>query len=177
MKKLICTVMLAAIAFGVSAEDAKKQQSFEKFQKQQEEMLINEALLSESEAQTFMPIYREYKKKQHELGHQKMKLTRESRDKFDAVLSQLAEIGIQEAQLRKDFYAQGSKAIGAEKMFRIVRAEERFHRNMFAHGGKMKNQKGEGAKGSSPRSKAHPSQGGKGPGQRDQKPSQQPQQN
>lgn len=132
MKKIFLMLLLSAAAFAGYAEGKKQENpNFKAFEKRQEAYIINEALLSESQAQTFMPIYREYKKSLFALGRQKFELKKNSRENFGAVLSQLAEIEAKEAQTKKEFYEKGANAITAEKMFRVIRAEERFYHNML----------------------------------------------
>lgn len=185
MKKIFLMLLLSAVAFAGYAEGKKQENpNFKAFEKRQEAYIINEALLSESQAETFMPIYREYKKNIFALGRQKFELKKNSRDNFGAVLSQLAEIEAKEAQTKKEFYEKGANAITAEKMFRVLRAEERFYHNMIRGGqdrGKAPQHRGgrkAGAKPqTSPDTKACPSPQGKGQPKCDQKPSPQPQRN
>ena len=185
MKKIFLMLLLSAVAFAGYAEGKKQENpNFKAFEKRQEAYIISEALLSESQAETFMPIYREYKKNIFALGRQKFELKKNSRDNFGAVLSQLAEIEAKEAQTKKEFYEKGANAITAEKMFRVLRAEERFYHNMIRGGhdrGKAPQHRGgrkAGAKPqTSPDTKACPSPQGKGQPKCDQKPSPQPQRN
>ena len=185
MKKIFLMLLLSAVAFAGYAEGKKQETpNFKAFEKRQEAYIINEALLSESQAETFMPIYREYKKNIFALGRQKFELKKNSRDNFGAVLSQLAEIEAKEAQTKKEFYEKGANAITAEKMFRVLRAEERFYHNMIRGGhdrGKAPQHRGGRKAGSkpqtSPDTKACPSPQGKGQPKCDQKPSPQPQRN
>ena len=185
MKKIFLMLLLSAVAFAGYAEGKKQENpNFKAFEKRQEAYIINEALLSESQAETCMPIYREYKKNIFALGRQKFELKKNSRDNFGAVLSQLAEIEAKEAQTKKEFYEKGANAITAEKMFRVLRAEERFYHNMIRGGhdrGKAPQHRGgrkAGAKPqTSPDTKACPSPQGKGQPKCDQKPSPQPQRN
>ena len=195
MKKIMLTLLLAVMTFTAYADEKKSnEQSFKNFAKRQETAIINEALLSEKQVETFMPIYREYKKKLHELGRQKFELKKNSRDNFGAVLSQLADIEANEAKTKKDFYEKGANAIGAEKVFRVLRAEDRFHHNMLKNGmhhskaGKTSGhgkgaQHGKGQRdgkaktAASPESKGCPSQQGKGRSGHGQQPAQPTQQN
>ncbi len=185
MKKIFLMLLLSAVAFAGYAEGKKQENpNFKAFEKRQEAYIISEALLSESQAETFMPIYREYKKSLFALGRQKFELKKNSRENFGAVLSQLAEIEAKEAQTKKEFYEKGANAITAEKMFRVLRAEERFYHNMIRGGhdrGKAPQHRG-GRKGgakpqTSPDAKGCPSPQGKGQPKSDRKPSQQPQRN
>jgi hypothetical protein len=172
MKKIMLTLLLAVVTFSAYA-DAKKEGNnhFQEFAKRQEKAIIDEALLSEKQVEAFMPIYREYKKSLFELGRQKFELKKNSRENFGAVLSQLADIEKKEAEVKKNFYEKGANAITAEKMFRVIRAEDRFHHNMLKNGmrqqnrnnwnknhrGPGKEKKQGGAKPSSPDSKGRPS--------------------
>jgi len=181
MKKIFLMLLLSAVTFAGYAEGKKQDHpNFKAFEKRQEAYIINEALLSESQAETFMPIYREYKKSLFALGRQKFELKKNSRENFGAVLSQLAEIEAKEAQTKKEFYEKGANAITAEKMFRVIRAEERFYHNMLrgnhkmGKGGRPNGQhrgKGRGAKPqASPDAKGCPSPQGKDQPRGDRKP-------
>lgn len=172
------TLLLAVVAFSAYADEKKEcSNPFQEIAKRQEKAIIDEALLSEKQVEAFMPIYREYKKSLFQLGRQKYELKKNSRENFGAVLSQLADIEKKEAEVKKNFYEKGANAITAEKMFRVIRAEDRFHHNMLKNGmhqqqnrnknwnhngnqhhkGPGKDKKQGGAKPSSPDSKACPS--------------------
>ena len=181
MKKIFLMLLLSAVAFAGYAEEKKQENpNFKAIEKRQEAYIINEALLSESQAETFMPIYREYKKALFTLGRQKFELKKNSRENFGAVLSQLAEIEAKEAQTKKEFYEKGANAITAEKMFRVLRAEERFYHNMLRGGRNMGKGKPNGGRPgnrkpcvkpqTSPDSKGCPSPQGKGQSKNDRKP-------
>lgn len=175
MKKVILTLLLAVVTFSAYADGKKEGNNhFQEFAKRQEKAIIDEALLSDKQVEAFMPIYREYKKSLFELGRQKFELKKNSRDNFGAVLSQLAEIEKKEAEVKKNFYEKGANAITPEKMFRVIRAEDRFHHNMLKNGmrpqnnrnnnanrnrhmGPAKDKKQRGTKPSSPDSKGRPS--------------------
>lgn len=178
MKKIMLTLLLAVVAFSAYADEKKEcSNPFQEIAKRQEKAIIDEALLSEKQVEAFMPIYREYKKSLFQLGRQKYELKKNSRENFGAVLSQLADIEKKEAEVKKNFYEKGANAITAEKMFRVIRAEDRFHHNMLKNGmhqkqnrdknwnhngnqhhkGPGKDKKQRGAKPSSPDSKAGPS--------------------
>ena len=185
MKKIMLALLMAVVTFSAYADEKKDGRNpFQEFAKRQEKAIIDEALLSEKQVEAFMPIYREYKKSLFALGRQKFELKKNSRENFGAVLSQLAEIEAKEAQTKKEFYEKGANAITAEKMFRVLRAEERFYHNMIRGGhdrGKAPQHRG-GRKGgakpqTSPDAKGCPSPQGKGQPKSDRKPSQQPQRN
>ena len=178
MKKIMLALLMAVVTFSAYADEKKDGRNpFQEFAKRQEKAIIDEALLSEKQVEAFMPIYREYKKSLFQLGRQKYELKKNSRENFGAVRSQLADIEKKEAEVKKNFYEKGANAITAEKMFRVIRAEDRFHHNMLKNGmrqqqnrnknwnrngnqhrkGPGKDKKQGGAKPSSPDSKACPS--------------------
>ena len=172
MKKIMLALLMAVVTFSAYADEKKDGRNpFQEIAKRQEKAIIDEALLSEKQVEAFMPIYREYKKSLFQLGRQKYELKKNSRENFGAVLSQLADIEKKEAEVKKNFYEKGANAITAEKLFRVIRAEDRFHHNMLKNGmhqqnrnkwnqhrkGPGKDKKQGGAKPSSPDSKACPS--------------------
>lgn len=105
-----------------------------KFEADLEQFITTEAALSPQEAAAFFPLYREMQRKQR-VFFDEMKRFRhldtnddkaceeaiEKRDKMD--------IGIKE--LQQDYHRKFIKVLPAGKVFKIMRAEDKFHRQAF----------------------------------------------
>ena len=107
--------------------------------------LTKKANLTAEEAKAVLPIFKELKDKQRELHMQMIKIKRETKpgSDFEKALLRIAELNKQAVSLESDYYERMCKAVSAEKAFRIVKAEDKFHRGML---GEFNGKKHPGAK-------------------------------
>lgn len=144
----------------LSAQERGKQRKFDhdEFRRKKELFIIEEAGLSEKEAAKFFPIYHEMKDKQMKLGHKIMKLKRapqevdddddDDDDDFDddedwaEAVIEIEELKVKQAQIGETYTRQLCKVISGEKVFKAMKAEDAFHRQMlkgFRKGGERQN--------------------------------------
>ena len=104
-----------------------------KFCARMDSFLIKKAELTPEEAKAVLPIFKELKDKQRELHMQMIKIKRETKpgSDFEKALLRIAELNKQAVSLESDYYKRMCKAVSAEKAFRIVKAEDKFHRGML----------------------------------------------
>lgn len=95
--------------------------------------LTKKAELTPEEAKAVLPIFKELKDKQRELHMQMRKIKRETKEgsDYEKALLRIAELNKQAVSLESEYYKRMCKAVPAEKVFRIVKAEDNFHRGML----------------------------------------------
>jgi hypothetical protein len=137
---LACIIALSFLAAqSAFAKDAKPVsdkelniQAYEKLLRSdlnaKREAIVTEILqLSDSDAQTFWPIYRDYEKERTKLDDTESQLTNEyvaaykniSEDKADELLSKSFELEAQRAELKKKYFDTMKKALSASTAARF----------------------------------------------------------
>ena len=123
------------LAFNTSnAQDGNRHFTPERFQAELEQYITRKAGLSPKEASKFFPVYSELLKKQRSIYDELKKLKRIKptsdieckknlmrRDKFE----------IEIKQLQRTYHEKFMQILPASKVYDIVKAEERFHRQAF----------------------------------------------
>lgn len=138
MKKILCC--LISLVFVVSAMRADHPQKFspEKFQADMEQYITKEAELTPEEADKFFPLYREMQQKQRAVWN-KMKEARKNKPTDEASFRKAVEKrDCQEIELKQILQTYHSKFFGvlpASKVYRVIIAEDKFHRNAFRQWG------------------------------------------
>ena len=133
MKKGLLAILLLILALGISAQN-KKQFDPAKFDAELEQFITTEACLSPQESSAFFPLYREMRKKQKVLFDQSRRLrhTDLSNDKAceDAIRNQDA-LDIEIKELQQKYHNKFMKILPASKVLKLIRAEDKFHRQYF----------------------------------------------
>lgn len=138
MRRLIIIFALATTIMGAAAQNhgGKRGEGFDpdRFQADLEQFIVREAGLMPSEAEVFFPVYREYNDKQHALLREKRFLYHyrpmtdeecrkaiEEDDKYEIKLKELQE----------EYHKKYLRILPASKVYDIIRAEDRFHRQSY----------------------------------------------
>ena len=139
MKKVVFCCLFALFTIGAWAqqpEPPKGQPRFDpqKFQQMVEESLTKAAELTADEAKSFFPLYTEMRKKQREMGRQINELKKDApqgNEKACAeTISKIKRLQVEMAELEESYYKRFLKAIPAEKVMKVMKAEDDFHRRM-----------------------------------------------
>lgn len=137
MKHTILIIAALMLALGTTAQPPRGKFKPEEFKAKLETYVTNEAGFTPNEAQTFYPIFHEMKGKQLELQRQIFRLKRnapagDADDKdYASVIQRINALSIEIAQLEQMYYKRMCKAVSARKVYRAMRAEDRFHRQML----------------------------------------------
>lgn len=129
-----CIVMMTV---GVlHAQDRKPHISPEEFKARLEGFIIKESQLTQEEAGKLFPLFHEMRTKQRESMEQinelKRKHTALDNDKeCSALINRINELKVTAARLEYDYYKSMCKILPAHKVYAVMRAEDKFHRNMF----------------------------------------------
>ncbi len=155
MKKgIIFSMLLCFMLAGVSAQtvqnkEEKKKENMETFKAKRVAYITEKMKLTPDEAQAFWPICNELQEKKFEIN----KTLRENRKIFrdpekkptDAdylkIIDANADAKIKEAELDKEYLEKFKKILSPEKIYKYIRAEEDFMKQMFSQ--RHKDNKGE----------------------------------
>lgn len=135
LRRLFLVMAMMLLTVAVSAQP-RKRPPFDpaKFEADLEQFITVQACLTPVEAAKFFPVYRQMMKKQRML-FEEMRRFRHINPKdneacADAIRRQ-DELDIQIKQLQQEYHSRFMSLLPASKVFNIIKAEEKFHRQMF----------------------------------------------
>ena len=149
MKRLYLLLAVLSFAFGVNAQRnaPKKHFSPEKYQAELEAYITEQAGLSAQESAQFFPVYREMQKNQRAIFVSQRKLGMSKPADEQGCRKAIEERDRLELELRRIQEKYHKKFFGilpASKVYDVITAEDRFHRNklrQWSHGPKPKGKK------------------------------------
>lgn len=127
-------MMVVLGALQMSAQPRPPKFNPEKFEAELEQFIATEAALTPQDASVFFPLYKEMQQKQRLLFN-KMRQYRHidtSNDKasLEAIKAK-DEIDLELKRLQQKYHMEFCKVLPAGKVLRIIKAEEKFHRQAF----------------------------------------------
>lgn len=135
-KRWLTMALLVCFTIGVVAQNpAHGERKFDpqKFQQMVEGQLTKDAELTMDEAKAFFPLYNEMREKQRAIGEQIHRLKKEQTadEKTCAEkVTRIKQLQVDMAKLEQDYYKRILKVIPAEKVLKVMKAEDDFHRKM-----------------------------------------------
>lgn len=168
MKHLAMTfvcALLCATAVMAQPRDGKRF-SPQEFRQQMEQALTKRAQLTAEEATAVLPIFMEMKEKQRELQKQiggmrhVGKQAPLSEEECASRVKKIKKLQVQLAEIEETYYKKMCSSIPASRVFRIMKADDQFHREMLsrfngkkpeAGRGGQHEHRGEGRRGDRPR--------------------------
>lgn len=131
---LLLFVCVGAFATGTELSEQSLRSRRGDFQARMEQFITTEAGLTPQESEVFFPLFREMKKQQMTYFLEQRRLRHidmnDSKACEEAVLKRAAnEVKIKEIQ--QTYYQKFLKVLPANKVFLIVKAEKKFHRQLM----------------------------------------------
>lgn len=114
----------------------------EKFEADLEQYIVTEACLSPREAAQFFPLYREMRCKQRALFGAMRRgryVNLKDNDECQKMIRENDKRDVEMKKLQQDYHNKFMTVLPASKVFRIIQAEENFHRQMFKRAAKRDN--------------------------------------
>lgn len=135
MKRIILTLFLSVCVIPqIIAQGKHKHFDPQQFEMSLEQFVITEACLSPGEAELFFPLYREYMEKQRALRaderlhcNYKPATEKECRE----AIEYSDNIDIEMKELQKEYHRKYMRVLPANKVYDIIKAIDRFHRDCF----------------------------------------------
>ena len=138
MKKLTTIIAMALLLATSTMAQEQKRPRFnpEEFKAKMESYIVQKAELTQSESETVLPIFFEMKEKQRKLMQNEQKLKQDNAaaktDKdCQTILNEITNIRVESAKIGAAYYKKMSKAISPQKVYRIMCADDSFHREML----------------------------------------------
>lgn len=128
---IVLLVLLCSVV--VMAQEPKKFDPVQ-FEADLEQFVATEARLTPTESAAFFPLYREMRKKQMAYFgyHRRWHIVDESDDKACAeAIRRLDSNDLEIKRLQQLYHEKFLHILPASKVFRIIKAEEKFHRQQF----------------------------------------------
>lgn len=183
MKKCVVMLFLFLIGFAPAMAQGqanngnnKERRHFspEEFQTMMRNYIRDKAGLSQAEADKLFPIYLEMKTKQMELNGKMMGLKRKQLDanadskEYCSLITQITNLNVELAKVEQVYYAKMCKVVDAKKVYKVMGAEDAFHREMLWRsqvGNNNRRWNGAGVAPGMPRPGQGMPRNGQGPGQ------------
>lgn len=156
MKRLMTILIALVLAVAAIPQDQKNQQppkfSPEKFQADLEQFITKEACLTPQEAAKFFPVYKEMQAKQRAVYDRQRQLGwgKPADEKgCEKAIRQRDEYDLELKRIQQTYHNKFLSIISASKLYDVIKAEDRFHRQMLRgwnRGGQMMNGWNQGGK-------------------------------
>lgn len=129
-------MILMLCTFGVANGQHRKHPPFNpaKFEADLEQFITVNACLSPSQAASFFPVYRQMMKKQRALFDEMRRLhmiNPKDNEACEEAIRKQDELDIQIKQLQQEYHGKFLMMLPANKVLSIIKAEEKFHRQIF----------------------------------------------
>lgn len=139
MGQILRTTVLMILmlrTFGVANGQHRKRPPFNpaKFEADLEQFITVNACLSPSQAASFFPVYRQMMKKQRALFDEMRRLRMinpKDNEACEEAIRKQDELDIQIKQLQQEYHGRFLMMLPANKVLSIIKAEEKFHRQIF----------------------------------------------
>ena len=105
----------------------------QKYQQMIEESLTKAACLTPEEAKAFFPLYNEMRAKQREVGKQIHELKKNASGdakQYAETIQKINQLKVDMAVLEQKYYKRMVNAVPADKVFKVIKADDEFHRRM-----------------------------------------------
>lgn len=131
VRKLLVITCLLLITLGAVAQQQFQKFDPAKFKAEREQFITVEACLTPSEAAAFFPLYDEMNNQLRGL-YEKMRQYKQFRPTDEAkcreVINQMDQLEIEMKQLQMNYHARFLTVMSARKLFDVMKAEDKFHR-------------------------------------------------
>ena len=138
MKKIFIFILfIVCTTITMQAQPERGKFNPEEFRAQLEEFIIQKADFSNTEAQTFFPIFHKMKEEQRALQTEIFKLKKNrpeesnlSEKDYTNKIQRICELNIKMSQIQESYYKM-YKVVPAQKVYKAMLAEDMFHRMML----------------------------------------------
>lgn len=133
MKKIVLLLVLAVAVVTASAQDRRKFDP-RRFEIEMQQFITTEAGLTPKEAAAFFPLFEEMQRKQRAC-FDKMRCYRFVDTKDDKAcleaIRQMDETDMEIKRIQRDYHERFCKVLPPGKVLKVIRADEKFHRQAF----------------------------------------------
>lgn len=134
MRRFFLILSLVLVASVMNAQNRGQGFTPERFQAELEQYITRKACLTQQEASRFFPVYREMRRKQRSV-HKEMKSLKRIKPVTDADckknIKMRDEFEIEIKEIQKSYHNKFMQILPAKKVYDVLNAEDRFHRQIF----------------------------------------------
>lgn len=133
LRRYIISILLVLCGVLAIAQEPKKFDPAQ-FEADLEQFVVTEARLTPAESAEFFPLYREMRKKQmaYFCDHRRWHYIDEADDKACAdAIRRLDNNDLEIKRLQQAYHEKFLRILPASKVYRIIKAEDKFHRQQF----------------------------------------------
>lgn len=133
LRRYIISILLVLCSVLAIAQEPKKFDPAQ-FEADLEQFVTTEARLTPAESAEFFPLYREMRKKQmaYFCDHRRWQYVDEADDKACAdAIRRIDNNDLEIKRLQQAYHEKFLRILPASKVYRIIKAEEKFHRQQF----------------------------------------------
>lgn len=127
-------ILFLLLTLSITAENPQNQFDAKRFQTDLEAFITQEVALTPKESARFFPLYREMMEKQRALFN-KGKAYRHIKPSNEAAcrkaIQEKDNIELQIKKLQQQYHNKFLKVISASKLYEVMKAEDKFHRQAF----------------------------------------------
>lgn len=138
IQRLAILLIVISISISMQAQDKKKTGfSKEEFRARQEAFLTEKAELTKEEAAKFFPIYFELQDRKKAVNDEGWNQVRKGKDpktteaEYEEIVDNIVKARIQSDKLDLEYLQKFKKILSAKKIYKLQRAEMKFHRNIL----------------------------------------------
>ncbi len=131
MKKTLTIILLLVVTLCTYAQEQRRKFSKDQFKAELQAYIIQEAELSPDEAVAFFSIFNEMKSKQRDLFVQMRDIDKTKADTDEAYAEAIKKhdkLDIEVKELQQSYNLRLLKVVPAKKLFKALKAEDKFHR-------------------------------------------------
>lgn len=133
LRKLILFLLISFVSLHAASQPPRKFNP-RQFEKELQQYIIQQAGLTPAESARFFPLFDEMQRKQRKLFDE-MRFARfvDTSDDKAALraIRKMDEIDIEIKKLQQQYHIKFCKVIPAGKVFRVIQADDKFHRRVF----------------------------------------------
>lgn len=140
-RKVFLTVVALAFVLSAFAQGGKGRRfNPAEFKAKMEAFVSEHAGLTAAESEKLLPLFEEMKEKQRKLKGQEHKLRKEccaaeTEMECQEILEKIVKLHVKASELEETYYNKMCKAVSARKAYRVMQADDAFHREMLQNFG------------------------------------------
>ena len=147
MKRIIPLFVLMLVCSLTTLQAQHDPMNKQQFRERQKQFIIQRVKLTQEEAEKFFPLYFELQDKKHELNRNVWKQMRNGQKgeltdtEYDKIVEDVIKARIAADKLDLEYVKKYKKFLSPKKVYRLMRSEMTFHRNLlnsFTHNKKGK---------------------------------------
>jgi len=135
---IFAIALMTAVAVTAQQDKGRKKFSPKKFRSELESFIVKEACLTPSESAAFFPLYDEMYKKQRVVFDSMRRMDKSnpaSDEDCRKAIKERDKLDLELKEIQQAYHNKFLHVLPAAKVFKIIKAEDRFHRRMLKRDG------------------------------------------